>query len=142
MSEALSHFVDGQTRPFYFAALPLAYPALSGEYRPMTFEQTEQIEATLSKFRDSDYAKRSTAVIGVIAKQLVSWDVPNAKPTADTIRRLHPRIVNRLYFLVSGKFGEAGDAPPTEAGGEEYDEFTAELLATGEGDRAEQVEKN
>lgn len=146
MSATLSHFVDGQTRPFYLAAEPQIHPALTGEFRPQTYEQCERIDLTLRQLGGNDEQstnKRATAIIGVIARQLVSWDA-GQDPTPENVRKLHPRLINLLFAIVCGRFG--GDAPPTQSQPGDYDEFTRDLLAAG-GDnvgltRQEAVAKN
>ena len=145
MSTALSHFVDGQTRQFWINAFERSHPALSGEFRPTTYHENEQIDSTLGRFRADEHAKRATAIVGIVARQLVSWDVPDATPTVDFVRRLHPRLVNRLFLIITGR--DICDPPPGEAAADEVDEFTRELLASDGGEnvgmvRAEDAVKN
>jgi hypothetical protein len=138
MTQVLSPFVDGQTRGFYLAESPQLHPAVSGEFRPMTFEQIEQVEMLLDKHKN-EFAKRAAAVIGAIARQLVSWDI-DAGTTVDVVKRLHPRLINKLYLIVVGRDG--GDLPPS-ATADELEEFSRELISGNPGnDREESTVKN
>lgn len=124
-----------QARSAFIAKSDL-HPALEFSRVPVHYVEREEIKHAMDIA--GSVRKRCSLLLAFLKTHLVNWNAtgehlfdPDPKLSslplsADSIGKLHPVLVDRLYLIVMGAM--AGDGPPAAASEEEVDEFAANLL--------------
>lgn len=128
-------FLDGQTRKATINEVQGLHGKLEFSFRPMTFDDVERCEAALLGFGVSETQKKTAFVRGVIAKHVTDWKT-DRPVSLDSISMLHPRIVNRLYLIVTGR--DPGDGP-FDGGKADEDEYVRQIMELQAGKTPGQV---
>lgn len=122
---------DGYTKPGFIAPEDRLHQGLSFEYRPMLPEEADAVDEVIVK----QPAQESHKVIrAALRNHLVSWDEKDKSGKAlsielDHVRRLPPRLFNKLYRIVSGQI--ASDDLPDASPDQERDYVQALLESAG-----------
>lgn len=109
------------------------------EFRPCLHEERLGLDLANPRLLPKELAQRTYKLI---AEKALSWDV-KARPDAeehlpiktDTIRRLHPAIIERLYAIIVGDIPSDEDPQQTEQHTEESlrDKVAADAHGTSVG---------
>lgn len=106
---------DGYSQSAYIAAVPNLHPALRFKFRPMLTEDRDTITDAL---QSKNVAETHKTLVGAMVSRVVSWSATNSKGEplpvdAVSIRRLRPRLFDRMYYIVTGR--ESGDTDPEQS---------------------------
>lgn len=131
---------DGYTVTRKIRAQRGLHGSLEFAFRPLVAEQRDEFR---QQFRGADSNKMNAALRNLLSRQIVSWDVKDPKTGAalpiaeDTIRRLHPKLYDAMYFVICGD--EPGDLPENATEREKSD-FLREI--ENGGNAGETAQKN
>ena len=124
-AEVLGLIEDGYTESGYIAAVPQLHPALRFRFRPLL---TEERTAFLKSIANTDRSQQDKKATALVKDRLQEWDLCGRDGavvplTADVIKRLKPRLFERLFGIVLGS--DAPDEDP-EANQEDRDQLSAD----------------
>jgi hypothetical protein len=118
--EVLAFIEDGYTQSAYLKAESGIHPDVRFNFRPMTFQEVQQLNSQLAQY-EFDHDKRAILAAEVIQRKVASWDIKDrqgqTKPieAGFIIRSMRPVVTQRIYNIVSGL--EAGDVDRSAGAG-------------------------
>lgn len=130
---------DGYTEAGFIRAEPGLFDCdLRFAYRPMLPEERDSVAEGIERRKAHEAVQ---LVARTIAAHVSEWDLRDAKgepvPVGErTIRRLRPRLFDRLYFVISGR--QPSDPDPTKPGAgqdQEGDSYAERLMRAQEADQ-------
>lgn len=134
---------DGYTLSRRIKRVRGLHGSLEFAFRPLIAEERDEFRQT---YKGSPSNQMNAALRALLAGQIVSWDAKDPKTglalpvNAETVRRLHPVVYDKVYFIVCGD--EPGEViePATPV---QRSQFMQELEARANGDnRQEASQKN
>ena len=103
---------DGYNQHGFIRGVPRLFDDVRFEYRPCLHEERLGLDLANPRLTPKELAQRTYKLL---ADKLLSWDVKadenddeHLPIKLDSIRRLHPAVIERLYAIV------VGDIPPDE----------------------------
>lgn len=142
MNNGVYNYIDdGLTYDAYVAAVPRLYNEVRFSFRPVTPDQRTYVYRRIE--RTTDHETENTIAAGTIAKQVKSWDLKkrDGKPVelkVDDIRKVQPRLFNRIFSIVMGT--EGWDEDPS--GKSDTPADLTELDTVLDGGKVQEQEKN
>ncbi len=117
MHDELFFIDDGYTQTGHINPIEGLYGEVSFQFRPMLYEQRQRVREML---RAAANDEATHVLSAAICQQVLSWNLPRELKPAN-VRRLRPKLLDRIYLIVSGH--EPSDPLPSGEPVERFDEM-------------------
>src|SRR5271165_1650316 len=99
MDEVFGIIEDGYTEPFFIKGKEKMYPAVTGEFRPMTLTEQSEFSKDAKKFEKSeDQNGLKTLHAKWLAKHITRWDMVGRKGAIDITTENMMKLKDELFF--------------------------------------------
>lgn len=117
MTNTLYFIDDGYTQTGHILPIEGLHGAVTFQFRPMLYEQRQRVSELL---KAAATGEATQVLAAAICQQVLSWNLPRKLKPAN-VRRLRPKLLDRIYLIVAGH--EASDPLPSGQAVETYDEI-------------------
>lgn len=116
MPNELYFIDDGYTETAYILPMEGLHGGVTFQYRPMLYDQRQRVSEML---RAAATGEGTTILSAAICQQVLTWDLPRELKPAN-VRRLRPKLLDRIYLIVAGH--QPSDPLPGGHAAQHFDE--------------------